>query len=257
MTVEPLRQALAVASRVLLELRRQPRTLLFWAVFPALMLLLFGSLYGSNPMLREGFDTVSAGILIGAALFFSGLGGTLSIVVAERERRTLRRLLLSPLHPAAYFCGVVGALAVVAVLQSALVFGLAHLIGARYHGSVGLGALVIALSVVAYVGIGFCLGATVVRRTEEINGPLIAFGVPLLVLGGTFFPISLLPEPLLRLAWFNPVLHMNEALKGVVGQGAGWAALRGELAFLGGFALVSLALGIVSYRALLAAERRG
>ena len=71
------------------------------------MLLLFGLIYRNNPALLGAFDTLPAGILIGAALFFSCLGGTGSIVVAERERRTLRRLLISPLRPAAYFLGIV------------------------------------------------------------------------------------------------------------------------------------------------------
>ena len=78
-----------------------------WAVFPALMMLLFGLIYRHNPALRVGPDATAAGILIGAALFFSCRGGTVSILVAERERRTLRRLLASPPRPAAYFLGVV------------------------------------------------------------------------------------------------------------------------------------------------------
>jgi ABC-2 type transport system permease protein len=94
-------QMLGVAGRILTENVRQRRTLIFWAVFPALMLLLFGWIYGSNPAMPGSSDTTPAGILIGAALFFSCLGGSVSILVVERERRTLRRLLISPLSPAA------------------------------------------------------------------------------------------------------------------------------------------------------------
>ena len=103
------RQAIAVARRVLTEYARQRRNLVFWAAFPTLMLLLFGAMYRSS---RSALDTTPAGILIGAALFFSCLGGTVSLIVGERERRTLRRLLVSPLGPAAYFLGMVLALLV-------------------------------------------------------------------------------------------------------------------------------------------------
>jgi hypothetical protein len=75
-----LRQTVAVSRRILTEYARQRRSLIFWAVFPALMLLLFGLMYRSNPSLRAGFDTTPAGILIGAALFFSCLGGTVSLL---------------------------------------------------------------------------------------------------------------------------------------------------------------------------------
>ena len=92
-----------------------------------------------------------AGILIGAALFFSCLGGTVSILVAERERRTLRRLLISPLSPAAYFLGIVLALSVIAFFQAVIVYGLAYLMGSHFHGSVWLGVVIVALSVFAYV----------------------------------------------------------------------------------------------------------
>ena len=98
-----LQQTIGIARRILTEYLRQRRTLIFWAVFPALMLLLFGLIYGNNPSMPGSMDTTPAGILIGAALFFSCLGGTVSIIVAERERRTLRRLLVSPLSPRSLF----------------------------------------------------------------------------------------------------------------------------------------------------------
>jgi ABC-2 type transport system permease protein len=251
-----LRQTVALARRILTEYARQRRSLIFWAVFPALMLLLFGSIYRNNPAMRAGFDTTPAGILIGAALFFSCLGGTVSIIVAERERRTLRRLLVSPLHPAAYFLGIVLALSAIAFCQAVLVYGLGYALGARHRGSVGLEVLIVALSVVAYVGLGFFFGARFAKRAEDVNGPVAAFGVPLLVLGGTFFPIGLLPPFLLRLAYLDPIFHMNQALKAVSGLGAGWNQIAGHLFFLVAFAAAALVLGIASYRRLLVEEKR-
>ncbi len=233
---------------------RQRRTLVFWAVFPALMLLLFGLIYANNPSMPGSLDTTPAGILIGAALFFSCLGGTVSIIVAERERRTLRRLLVSPLSPVAYFLGIVLALSVVAFFQTVIVYGFAYAMGARYHGDVVLGATIVALSVFAFVGLGFFFGARFAKRAEDVNGPVAAFGVPLLVLAGTWFPVSLLPKFLLQIAWFDPVFHMNEAMKGVSGRGLGWVDLSASLTFLAVFAAVSLALG-ASYRRMLVEEK--
>lgn len=249
-----LAQTLAITRRILLEQARQPRTLFFWGLFPALMMLLFGLIYRHNPPMRAGLDATPAGILIGAALFFSGLGGSLAIVVGERERGTLKRLLASPLHPAAYFLGIVAALSAVAVLQAGVVFAVAWPIGSRFHGSVALAALVVGLSVFAYVGMGFVIAARYARRAEDLNGPLAAFGVPLLVLGGTFFPLSLMPGYLVTLAQVNPVLHMSEALKAVAARGAGPADIAGELVFLTTFAAASLALGAMSWRRLLERE---
>jgi ABC-2 type transport system permease protein len=250
------RQIIAIARRILTEYLRQRRTLVFWAAFPALMLMLFGLIYANNASMPGSLDTTPAGILIGAALFFSCLGGTVSIIVAERERRTLRRLLVSPLSPAAYFLGIVVALSVVAFSQTVIVYGLAYAMGAHFRGDPILGAAIVVLSVFAFVGLGFMFGARFAKRAEDVNGPVAAFGVPLLVLAGTWFPVTLLPKFLLQIAWFDPIFHMNEALKGVAGRGLGWADISGSLIFLVVFAGVSLALGMVSYRRMLMEEKR-
>ncbi len=92
----PWSQAAAVARRILLELARTRRSLVFWIVFPTLMLLLFGTIYAGGKKPGTSFDHTAPGILVGAALFFSCLGGTVSLLAAERERRTLRRLLFCP-----------------------------------------------------------------------------------------------------------------------------------------------------------------
>lgn len=248
-------QSRAVARRILLEQWRQGRGLVFWAVFPALMMLLFGGVYAHNASMRAGLDAAAAGILMGAALFFSCLGGTVAIVAAERERRTLRRLLATPLRPAAYFIGVVLAQTLLAALQVVVLCAIAHAIGARFHGSVVLAVLVLVLSVFTYVGMGFFFGARFAKRSEEVVVALSAFGVPLLVLGGTFFPLELMPQAMQAVAQADPILHMNQALKGVAAYGLGVGDLRKELALLFAFCGVSLWLGVTSYRHLLAAEQ--
>ena len=108
----------------------------------------------------------------------------------------------------------------------------------------------------AYVGMGFFLGARFARRSEEVVVALSAIGVPLLVLGGTFFPLEIMPGAMQAVAQLNPMLHMNQAFKGVAAYGLGVAELRFELAFLVVFSGLSLALGVRSYRHLLVLEQR-
>lgn len=250
-----LLQLFAITARILSELLRARRSLIFWAVFPTLMLLLFGTMYAAGKQPGLSFDHTAPGILIGAAMFFSCLGGTVAILAAERERRTLRRLLVSPLVPAAYFHGIVVAFACIALVQALIVLGVASAFGGRFHGSLWLGLALILLSVCAYVGLGFFFGARFARRTEDITGPVAGFGVPLLVLGGTFFPISMLPPVLLNIAQFDPVFHMNQAMKGVWAEGKTWDMVLPDISFLLAFASLALWLGIQSYRAMLEQEK--
>ncbi|MBT4497029.1 MAG: ABC transporter permease [Gemmatimonadetes bacterium] len=252
-----LEEIFAVTNRILIELVRMRRSLIFWTVFPALMLLLFGLIYAGGGRTRASFDSTTPGILIGAALFFSCLGGPVALIVTEREHRTLRRLLLSPLKPVSYFLGIVFAHLIIASGQGLVVYGISFVFGGRFHGSILLGLSIFVLSVFSYVGLGFAFGARFARRAEDVNGPVAAFGVPLLVLGGTFFPVSVLPPYLLKLAYLNPIFHMNQALKSVSAQGKGVEEISLHLLFLVVFTAVALLLGIHSYRLMLEKERMG
>lgn len=231
------------------------RSLIFWVVFPTLMLLLFGLIYSGGSSHKESFNATAPGILIGAAMFFSCLGGPVSLIVAERERRTLRRLLISPLKPISYFIGIVIAYLVIAFIQAIIVYGIAYIFGSRFYGSVLLGFIILLLSVFSFVGGGFYFGARFTKRTEDVNGPVAAFGVPLLVLGGTFFPVSILPDYLLKLAYLDPIYHMNEALKGVSAKGFGVREISIHLLYLTVFSVFSIIIGARSYRAMLAQEK--
>lgn len=247
---------IAVAKRILLELRNTRRSLVFWVLFPALMLLLFGLIYADGEGTRNSFDLMAPSILVGAALFFSCLSGPITVLVGERERHTLKRVLLSSLSGRDYFMGIVAAFCVIAAGQAVIVYGIAYGFGGRYHGSLLLGTAIVILSVMAYVGVGFYFGARFAKSTEEVNGPVSAIGVPLLVLGGTFFPPDMLPSYLYTATHLNPVFHMNEALRDVSATGVGWAAVADHLLFLAVFAAASLLVGTRSYRRMMIREAR-
>ena len=146
---------------------------------------------------------------------------------------------------------------VIAFGQALIVYGIAYLFGGRFHGSFLLGLIILILSVFSYVGTGFYFGTRFTKRTEDVNGPVAAFGVPLLVLGGTFFPISILPSYLLKLAYLDPIFHMNEALKGISALGYGVRDISVHLIFLVVFTVLSMFLGVRSYRSMLVQEKNG
>jgi ABC-2 type transport system permease protein len=112
------------------------------------------------------------------------------------------------------------------------------------------------LSIIAYVGLGFVLGTQLARRTEDVNALVATFGVPLLILGGTFFPSSLFPKTLLDIAKYNPIYHMNEALLGVSANGEKFSDVILHLRFLLFFATLTLVCGWISYRRMLMVEKR-
>jgi ABC-2 type transport system permease protein len=229
-----------------------------WGLFPTLMLVLFGWVYADGyGGLDLSFTATAPGILLGAALFFSCLAGPVSILVGERERHTLRRLLLTPLSGGAYFLGIVYAHLLIAAGQAAVVYGITVSVGGGFIGSLPLGGLIVLLSVTVYVGVGFFLGARFAGSTEDINGPVAAIGVPLLVLGGTFFPTDLLPPFLYVLAQADPIFHMNTALKVVAGGEGGLREVAVNVGALVAFAAAAIVLGARSYHKMLRQEQFG
>jgi ABC-2 type transport system permease protein len=108
---------------------------------------------------------------------------------------------------------------------------------------------------VAYVGLGFAFGARLARRTEDVTGLVAAVGVPLLVLGGTFFTTDMLPPFLHTLAQFDPIYHMNAAFRGVALGGSGPSEVASSIVFLGVMSPIALVLGGRSYYKMLDRER--
>ncbi len=188
-------ETIAVTQRILLELWRRRRSLIFWLVFPVSLLFLNGFILAerANLSLAEAMEFAAPSTLVGAALFFSCLGGSIATVVSEREQHTLKRLFISPLSGTAYFLGIFLAHCFIGVGQALLVFAIAIFMGATFTGSLLVGIGIIFLSIIAYVGVGFILGTQLAKRTEDVNALVATFGVPLLILGGAFFADFPLP----------------------------------------------------------------
>jgi ABC-2 type transport system permease protein len=252
------REIIAVTQRILIELLRRKRSLIFWCIFPISVLSLSGIILAERAKLSiaVAFEYAAPSTLVGAALFFSCLGGSVATVVSEREQQTLKRLFISPLSGTSYFLGIFLAHSCIGLGQTLLIYTIASFWGAGFKGSILLGMLIIIMSIVSYVGLGFILGTQLARRTEDVNALVAAFGVPLLILGGAFLPTALFPPTLLNIAKYNPIYHMNEALVGVSAKGDELDKIASHFWFLLGFATVMVLAGWLSYRRMLMVERR-
>ncbi len=251
------RESIAVANRILIELFYRRRNILFWAIFPLVILWLNTLIVAERGKLpiNEAMSYIAPASLVGVALFFSCLGGSISTIVAEREQKTLKRLFLSPLSGASYFAGIFLAYLTIAMGQSTLVYLVTIGCGAQFAGSLFLGLVVLILSVMAYVGVGFILGTQLTKRTEDVNTIIATFGVPLLIAGGSFIPVRFFPKVLLNLAKFNPIYHMNESLVGVWYRGNETIQeIDVHFRFLSIFALTVSIIGWLSYRKMLTTE---
>jgi ABC-2 type transport system permease protein len=251
-------EAIAIGRRILLELFRTYRTMLLWVIFPVSMLLLNGFVLaeGSKISTTESFKLAAPATLIGSALFFSCLGGTMSTIVTERENLTIKRLLIAPIKGVSYFLGIFFAYGVIGLGQSLIIYTVAAFWGVRFGGSIALGLVIVLASIGSYVGMGFVLATRFARRAEDVNSLMAAVGVPLLILGGAFFPTTFLSKDLLLITQFNPVYHMSEAFTALsidskTLTSSDWLL---HIRFLFGFFAIAIASGWLAYKKMLRSE---
>jgi ABC-2 type transport system permease protein len=241
-----------MAARDLRALWRQPWYVAVTLVQPVIWLLLFGELFKSVAVL-PGFSGsyiayLAPGIVVMSALFSSGWSGMGTI--EDIDRGVTDRLLVSPVRRSALIAGRVAQGAVVIVIQSVIMVGLALAVGASFPGGV-LGVAVLVL-VAALLGAAFgALSnslALVTRQEESLIGAVTFLVLPLTFLSTALMSSDLLPGWMRTVAEFNPVDWAIEAGRSAVAADPDWSLIAGNVALLTALLVVCAALATRAFR---------
>ena len=238
--------ALAITTRDLRRVRRQPSRLLGGVARPFVWLLLVATGYNSIAQLPSGIpyrEFVYPGVLVMACLF----GGALTAVstVYDREFGMLRLMLASPAGSGAVLLGRTLSATVMGVTQALVVLAAAPFIVDVSPSRLLLvfGALVLASAVSAVLGL---MVASRLRSVENFAGIINVLLFPLLFLSGALYPAARLPRPLALFASVNPVTHMVELVRRALGQSTEFP-LAMNVAVLVGSAVAAFALAAVFF----------
>lgn len=120
---------------------------------------------------------------------------------------------------------------------------LGRLFGASFHLPALLpAALMLVLVMVSFAGVGILSAGMVIyfKRGDPVTW-LLASGSTLL--GGIFFPVSILPEGAQMLARLLPITHAVEGFRELIVRGAGFAEIWPNLQYLLIFTAIILPLG--------------
>ncbi len=173
-------------------------------------------------------------LLIGAVVW-SYLGLLFEIVTEtvawERWEGTIEYTFMAPLSRPAHLLGM-GAFAVVyGLLRTILLFGVVsafldvHYANANFASAM----VIIAVSSVSFVGIGMMTAVLPLISPEKgTQLGFIAQGL-LLVVSGVYYPVSVLPQWMQWLSVVSPATYTLEGARKAVLDGAGVAALWGEI----------------------------
>ncbi|MEV1172226.1 ABC transporter permease [Nonomuraea sp. NPDC049784] len=215
---------------------RQKVGIVFGAIQPLLFLVLFGPIFTTFGT----WETLVPGLIIQLGLMSMGLAGF--GVVFEKRSGVLERMRVTPASRLALLLGRVLNNTLTLMIQLVLLLVVAFAFGLRAPAP-GLAAGIV-LVVVLGVSLAALSYAVALTINEQLFAPVMSTAViPLVLLSGSFLPMSMAPGWLDAISHISPFRYVLEALRdlfngryltGTVGLGVAVTVV---------FAVVSLTVG--------------
>ncbi|MFJ4785341.1 ABC transporter permease [Streptomyces sp. NPDC088794] len=234
----------ATATRVLRQLRHDPRTIAMLILIPCVMLFLLRYVFDGSP---RTFDNIGASLL-GIFPLITMFLVTSIATLRERTSGTLERLLAMPLGKADLIAGYALAFGALAIVQSALATGLAvWFLGLDVTGSPWLLLLVALLDALLGTALGLFVSAFASSEFQAVQFmPAVIF--PQLLLCGLFTPRSNMHPALEAVSDVLPMSYAVDGMNEVLKHTDMTATFIRDALIVAGCALVVLALGAATLR---------
>lgn len=210
--------AVAMRTRVeLLQFYREPLQVFFGFAFPIVLFAIFATIFDQSWTMPDGTEVKTSTYylagMIAAAVMTSGFQSTAEIIATERDDRTLRRLVVSPMPRNAYLLGKVVLVLINTTLQTALL-----LVVARALFDVPMPHQVLTFAWVLLLGTAAATAAGVAFASVLPSGrAAIAAAAPITVVlsffSGSYIPMSELPTWLQHLGYVFPQAWIARGLR--------------------------------------------
>lgn len=186
--------------------------------------------------------------LLGMNIMGTGLWSIGFSVVQARVRKLLKRLMATPMRRAQYLASHIAARLVFLVLEAAALLGFAvWVFDVPVQGSwLALSGFCI-LGAACFAGIGL-LVASRATSIETVSGLMNFVMVPMWVLSGVFFASENFPAAMQPAIDLLPLTALNQALRGVMLEGAGPLTLWPQTLVLVAWTVVSFVVALRLFR---------
>jgi ABC-2 type transport system permease protein len=233
------RITMAVAGRVLTQLRRDHRTVAMMLVVPcALITLLWWMFDELDPRFFDRFGPAVLAMFPFIVMFLV----TSVTTLRERASGTLERLLAMPMGKLDFLLGYAIAFGLVAAVQSVLAVGVSvGLLGLDVAGPVWLLMLVAVADAVLGSALGLFVSAFARTEFQAVQF-MPALVLPQVLLCGLFIPREFLPTVLEAISNVLPLSYAVDAMQHLT-VSATTAEVWQDLAIIIAFALGGLCLG--------------
>ena len=188
----------------------------------------------------KSIDFILPGML-GFSLLSMGVFGTAFVFLNLRNTLVIKRFFATPIHKAYIVLGEALSRVIFALLSSSLIIVLGYFVFdfTLQHGIFTfINMLVLAfIALFVFMGMGFIISG--LAKTESAVPPLANMIVlPQLILGGTFFPITVFPEWLQPIPKILPLTYLNDAMRKVAFEGASLITVWNDILVLGIWGIV-------------------
>jgi len=181
--------------------------------------------------------------IVGMTVMQLGLFGVAFGFVQLKRTGALRRLFATPTSPAYFLSAQVASRLVLGYLQVAILVSIGIWFGLQMFGSYLVLAVIIGLALLIFLAVGFAVAGW--AKNEDQAAPVAnLISLPMLFLSGVFFPRDAMPEFLRSITGFMPLTYVNEALRGVMNDGAGLTDLGPQLLGMGVWAVITFVLAV-------------
>ncbi|WP_408005334.1 ABC transporter permease [Saccharothrix espanaensis] len=224
-----MRDTTALTGRILRHWRQRPVSVLLGLLFPVLMVLMFGYLFGGAMAVPDGryLDFLVPGMLAMAMLF--GLEAMAVAVTTDAARGVTERIRAMPVSAAAVLAGRCVADLLNAVLGIAVVVVTGLLVG--WTANRGFPAALAAVGLLVWLRFAFTWVGTylgLLLKTPESAVAVQVLVWPVGFLSGAFVSPSTMPGWLGALSTANPLSATASAIRELFGNPGwnadGWAA---------------------------------
>jgi len=199
-----------------------------------------------DPVQYDPRSNSSAGQMV--TWVFIPLIGISAVLVYERQRGTLRRLLTTPTGKGTYLIGIILGHVFWALVQMTLLvmFG-ALVMKVNWASNPAALAVIFIASTLSAAALGTMLG-TFVKTESQASGLSIMLGMVMALLGGCWYPIELFPQAVRNLVKVLPTTWAMQGMLDIIVRGQGVFGILPIAIILLGFATVFFIIGILRFR---------
>jgi ABC-type multidrug transport system permease subunit len=186
--------------------------------------------------------------LLGMNLMSGSMWGIGWVIVNMRVRKLLKRLLATPMRRRDLLLAQAIARTGSVPLEVGALLVFARLaFDVRVTGSWLAFAVVSVAGALSFAGLAI-LVASRAQNTETVSGLMNLVMMPMFVLSGVFFSAAHFPDVLQPVLALLPLTALNDALRAIMVDGAGFAAIARPLAILVAWGVASFGIGLRIFR---------